>query len=197
LEIAIHLGTLRLCLNIAKVYGDSISAIVDSMARDTLFVKRMDSAYLWNSGEFISSTYRIEMPIKYVNCTSDYEQIFSKEQISELNRILSNFKRETSVDIAIVTIDSSFTTKSNFDDIIATIHHNWTTKDENKSNGILIGLSKGLRSVRIDNGQGISEKLSNKRTKEIIDRVFIPQFRQGNFFEGTKNGLSAIRQELH
>jgi len=74
--------------NIAKVYGDSISAIVDSMARDTLFVKRMDSAYLWDSGEFISSTYRIEMPIKYVNCTSDYEQIFSKEQISELNRIL-------------------------------------------------------------------------------------------------------------
>jgi uncharacterized protein len=68
--------------------------------------------------------------------------------------------------------------------------------EKKKNNGILIVIAPAMQRMRVENGYGIETYLSNEQTKEIVDSVFITQFKQGNFFDGTKNGIIAIIKKL-
>ncbi|MGN6438677.1 MAG: TPM domain-containing protein [Agriterribacter sp.] len=133
---------------------------------------------------------------KPLGWTSDYEHIFSKDQISELDSIIENFERETTNQIAIVTIESSRVSLEEFDDLILKIGNHWGVGVKGVNNGIVIGISTGLRKIRICNGYGIEAKLTNDETKQIIDNVIFPEYKKGNYFEGTKKGLLALMQKV-
>jgi uncharacterized protein len=181
---------------LAKVYGDSILRIVDSLMKDTAFLKSIDDTSAFEYGEFASAAYKIHIPIKSLGWTSDYEHIFSTEQVLELDSIISKFEKETTNEIAIVTIESSWTTKESFDSLTLAIAKNWGVGKKGKNNGILIGISTGLRTIRIENGYGIEAKLNDAETKKIIDDIILPEFKNGNYFEGTKRGLLALMQKV-
>jgi uncharacterized protein len=63
---------------------------------------------------------------------------------------------------------------------------------KNKNNGIVIGLSKGHRTIRISNGYGIEPILSDKETKKIIDEIIIPEFKNERYYEGIRKGILKI-----
>jgi uncharacterized protein len=65
-----------------------------------------------------------------------------------------------------------------------------------KNNGILILISTGHRRIRISNGYGIEKILSDTETKEIIDTIILPEFRNGEYFNGTKKGIIALKDKL-
>lgn len=127
---------------------------------------------------------------------SDFEHVLSESQISELDSIIAHFEKETSNEIAIVTIQQSWATKENFDSLVYVISKNWGIGKNDKNNGILIGICTELRSIRIQNGSGIVEKLTDKETKKIIDKNIIPEFKKGNYFEGVKSALLALMQKV-
>ncbi|UAY50898.1 TPM domain-containing protein [Ferruginibacter albus] len=136
------------------------------------------------------------IPEKPIGWTNDYEHIFTAAQIDTLDYLLSIFNSETSNEVAIVTIDSNWSTKEKFDSLIIAIHNYWRVGEKTKNNGILIGISVKLRSIRISNGYGIEKKLSNSETKKIIDNVIIPYFKESNYFEGVRQGLLTIFQKI-
>ena len=181
---------------LAKVYGDSVLTIVDSLLKDTVFLKSIGDTSIFGYGEFASSQYKVHFPVRALGWTSDYEHIFSTDQISELDSIISLFEKETTNEIAIVTIDSSWTTKEKFDSLILTIANNWGVGKKGINNGIVIGISTGLRKIRINNGYGIETKLTDAETKKIIDDIILPEFKKGNYFDGTKSGLLALMQKV-
>ena len=181
---------------LAKVYGDSVLTIVDSLLKDTAFLKSIGDTSIFGYGEFASSKYKVQFHIKALSWTSDYEHIFTQDQIFVLDSIMDKFEKETTNEIAIVTIDSSWTTKESFDSLTLAIARNWGVGKKDKNNGILIGISTGLRKIRIQNGYGIETILSDAEKKKIIDDIIIPEFKNGNYFEGTKNGLLALMQKV-
>lgn len=181
---------------LAKIYGDSVKTIVDSLLKDTAFINSIGGTSLWDCGEFVSSAYKIHFPIKSLGWTSDYEHIFTSDQISELDSIISKFEKETTNEIAIVTIDSSWTTKERFDSLVLAIANDWGVGKKGLNNGIVIGISTGLRKIRINNGYGIETKLTDAETKKIIDDVILPEFKNGSYYEGTKKGLLALMQKI-
>ncbi|MBS0646403.1 MAG: TPM domain-containing protein [Verrucomicrobia bacterium] len=181
---------------LAKVYGDSVLTIVDSLLKDTAFLKSIGDTSIFGYGEFASTKYKVQFHIKALGWTSDYEHIFTQDQIFELDSIIDKFEKETTNEIAIVTIDSSWTTKESFDSLTLAIARNWGVGKKDKNNGILIGISTGLRKIRIQNGYGIEAILTDAETKKIIDDIIIPEFKKGNYFEGTKSGLLALMQKV-
>jgi uncharacterized protein len=180
----------------AEIYGDSILTIVDSLLKDTAFLKSVGDTSVCGVGEFASSAYKNYFPKTALGWTSDFEHIFSSDQLNELDSIISNFEKETTNEIAIVTIDSSWATRESFDSLTLGILRTWGVGKKSKNNGILIGISTGLRIIRIQNGYGIEAKLTDGETKKIIDDIIIPEFKNGNFFQGTKNGLLALMQKI-
>ena len=132
-----------------------------------------------------------------IGFVNDFENIFTSKEKSSLDSLVTNFEKATTVEIAIVTLDTNYTVKNQFDEYTLKLANHWGVGKKDKNNGILIGISKSLRKIRIQNGYGIETVLSDSATKVIIDSTFIPQFKKGNFYKGTYNGtlklMSAVK----
>jgi uncharacterized protein len=50
--------------------------------------------------------------------------------------------------------------------------------------------------MRIQNGDGITNILSDAETKAIIDRLFTPSFKDGNYYGGTLTGIEGLIKHL-
>jgi uncharacterized protein len=135
----------------------------------------------------------IPRPIGYV---SDFESLFTPAQIDTLDNLLHAFEQRTTIEIAVITVDTSLTVAGNFDYFTLKTMDAWAVGKADKNNGMLIGISKTYRRIRIQNGAGLMKSLPNAGTKTIIDEAFLPYFRKGQYYEGTLNGLKTLMQRL-
>jgi hypothetical protein len=102
------------------------------------------------------------------------------------------YEKKTTVEFSIATIDSSMLGPIDFEPYTLLMLRTWGVGKKEKNNGILIVLAPDSRRIRIQNGYGIEKFLTNEQTKEIIDTTFIPYFKKGKFYNGTKEGILAI-----
>lgn len=135
----------------------------------------------------------IPRPIGFVN---DFEHLFTAEQQDTLENMLHRFEQRTTIEIALVTIDTSLTLAPNFDLFTLKMMDAWGVGKKDKNNGILIGISRGYRRIRIQKGSGIAKALTNAGAKQIIEEAFIPFFRKDQYYAGTVNGLKALMQRF-
>ena len=182
--------------SIVNIYGDSSSFVIEKIINDIALQKSLIQQNSTRFDNLICSTYKIPFVIKPLGWTSDYQHIFSKDQISELDSLISKFEKQTKNEIAIITIDSSWTTKEKFDSLILSIANFWGVGKKDIYNGIVIGICTGLRKISIQNGYGIEVKLTDSATKKIIDDCILPEFKKGNYFLGTKNGLIELMHKI-
>ena len=138
---------------------------------------------------------------KPTSWTNDYEGLFSDHEKQKLDSIISAFEKETTTQFCIVTLDTIYTSKEKFDDLALHISKVWSVGQKDKNNGVTICISKGHRRIRICNGYGIEKILSDKETKGILDKYIIPKFKEGEYFQGTLDGLvvlvDTLRQKLN
>jgi uncharacterized protein len=128
--------------------------------------------------------------------TNDYAWLFSTLQRNQLDSIIGDFEKKTTIEVCVVTLDTFCVSKEKFDSLALHIGRTWGVGKKGKNNGILVCISPGYRKIRIENGYGIEKYLSDKETKDIIDFTFVPQFKNGAFFEGTKAGINAVILKL-
>ena len=131
----------------------------------------------------------------YVGYVNDFEGAFTKEQISELNKIIEKQENETSNEIAIVSIQSYAPYKTLFEYSLELANY-WKIGKKDKNNGIAIVFGKQIRQIRIQVGYGLEKKLKDEEAKRIIDNTIIPEFKNGDFYTGIKNGLIEIIKEI-
>ena len=159
-------------------------------AQDINYAAKIDSLKA-KSNERYRQLFWKTLP-KSINWTNDYENLFSDDEETKLNQIIANFEKETTIEIAIVTIDSFKVSKEKFEELTLHIAKTWGVGKKEKANGILIAISKGHRQIRIQNGDGILPILSDEETSEIIQNQIIPYFKKDDYFEGTQLGLLKI-----
>ena len=162
-----------------------------SQTTDSLKLESKKSVSL----EFYRQVFWDNLP-KPHNWTNDYENLFSAEEETELNQIISDFEKETTVEIAIVTIDTFKVSSEKFNDLSLHIARTWGVGKKEKSNGILIAISRGYRQIRIQKGDGITPILSDVETLEIIQNQIIPYFKKEEYFQGTKAGILKLIELL-
>lgn len=144
------------------------------------------------SGQVVKDS-SIPKPIGSVN---DFEKIYAPMEIKTLDSLIGDFKKRTSIEVSIITIDTTMIKKENFDSWTLKVMNSWGVGKKINNNGILIAISRGYHRIRIQNGYGIEKNLSNGETKEIIDKDMIPSFKEAKYFEGTLNGLQALIKRL-
>lgn len=151
-----------------------------------------------------SSTYKLHklrkqfwdsLP-KPIGWTNDLENIYSPAEEMILDSIISVFEKETSIEISIVTLDSTLTSVELFNDLALHIARTWGIGKKDKDNGILICISTGHRRIRISNGYGIEQMLTDEETNALLNRYILPKFKRTQFFQGTYDGLIALTKKL-
>jgi len=133
---------------------------------------------------------------KATSWVNDFEDIYSDAEERKLEKQILAFKAKTGMEIAIVTIDKRAMTTEEFDAFTLEIAKDWAIGSKEKNDGMLIAISKGLRRIYIHNGIGTAEIFSDAATAKIIDEVFIPAFKKGEYYQGTKDGLKSIIKKL-
>jgi uncharacterized protein len=130
-----------------------------------------------------------------IGSINDYEKLFSENEIKELKGIISKHEKETSNQIVIVSVDTFEPFKTLFQYSLE-LGNYWGVGQIGKSNGIMIVFGIKMRQIRIQVGYGLEDKLKDEEVKMIIDKVIIPEFKNGNYFNGIKKGLLEIIEEI-
>ena len=140
--------------------------------------------------ENVSAQY--EIPPKPEKQTSlyDYIDLLTPSQKSALESKLVRYADSTSTQIVCIIIGST-----NGEDISmlgAEWGQKWGIGQKGEDNGIVITLAKDDRKVDINTGYGIEYRITDLMSERIINRIMIPEFKEGNYYEGLDKGSDAI-----
>lgn len=126
-------------------------------------------------------------PPRLVN---DFANFLSVEERQQLENKLVAYDDSTSSQIAIVTItDLGAYDESQYAFELA---EKWGIGRKHKNNGILILASKEQRAVFIATGYGLEDVLPDAICKRIVERIVIPNFKNGNFYAGFDEATDEI-----
>ena len=132
---------------------------------------------------------------KPIGVVSDYEQVFTQQQIDTLTSIIKKHQDETTNQISIVTINS-FAPYKKLSDYSLDLFNSWGIGTKDKNNGVAIVFGKKLRQIRITVGVGLEEKLTDREGKMILDFKVIPYFQKDDYYNGIKSGLLEIIKQI-
>lgn len=124
----------------------------------------------------------------------DFGQILNPVEKSQLERKLVAYNDSTSVQVVIVTFQKLDGYPIHL--LGSEIGENWGVGQKNEDNGVVIVLSKDDRKVDIRTGYGSQVQMPPTISKLIIDQEMIPEFRNGNYYQGLDNAITAIQQTL-
>lgn len=132
-------------------------------------------------------------PVGYVN---DYADLYSPAETDSLEKIIGSFEKKTTAQIALIVFKAYMVPKDSLEALTLRIGKTWGVGRKETNNGVVIGICPEYRKMTIRNGYGIEKIMSDEETKEIIDRYFIPAFKESKYFEGTVAGLQALIEIL-
>lgn len=122
---------------------------------------------------------------------NDYTNTLTSQQISELNDDLRTFSDTTSNQLVVLIIPTL--------DGASLEEYAYQTAMQNKigskknNNGVLFLIVKDDRKFRIEVGYGLEGTLPDALCSSILRNEVKPYFQQGNYFEGVRSGVSAIK----
>lgn len=125
---------------------------------------------------------------------SDLAGLLSPEEISALDAKLRDLEASDTTQVAVLIIPSlEGEVLEDFSERVATA---WRLGQKGRDNGALLLIALKERAVRIEVGYGLEARLTDARSRRIIQDEIIPNFRQGNFYAGIDAGVAAITQTV-
>ncbi len=125
----------------------------------------------------------------YVN---DFAQVLTPEQGGLLNKELIDFKKKTTIEIAIVTVP--WLNNQSIENYTRNLAKEWGVGKQGKNNGIVFLVALKEHKMRIETASGVRSVFTDNRADKIRDDVIIPLFKSGNMAQGIVDGTHAIMQ---
>ena len=144
--------------------------------------------------QVFSQGFQIPEKPKFQTSVYDYVNLLSESQKKSLEHKLVRYSDTTSTQIVVAIIAS--TEDENINYLAANWGEAWGIGDAEKDNGVLILLAKDDRRIAIQNGRGVEFLLTDFQSKRIIERIIIPEFKKGNYYQGLDKGADYIFRTL-
>ncbi len=133
--------------------------------------------------------------IEYPQLTAwvnDYVGVLTDEQRQELNAILKQFEEATTAQIFVGILDKLPPGISLEDYALELFNNHWKPGQKGVDNGVLFLVFMQDRKLRISIGYGFETILTDDICKSIITDEIVPSFKQGNYYQGRKNGINKM-----
>lgn len=124
----------------------------------------------------------------------DYIELLSKGEKDALEDKLIKYSDTTSTQIVIAIIATA--NGEELDIVGAKWGQKWGIGQSKEDNGIIILLAIDDRKVDINTGYGIESIISDRDAERIINRVMLPQFKNGNYYAGLDGAVDALIEGL-
>lgn len=126
----------------------------------------------------------------FVGYVNDYAHLLSAPQASVLNQELRDFDNRTTIEVAVVSVDSIGSESPG--DYAVNLGNYWGVGKRDKNNGIVFLIAMESHDIWIESGPGLSGQISDRQVQQIVDNVVIPQFRADRPDLGVINGVHSI-----
>ena len=134
--------------------------------------------------------YSQNFPAKPNQLVNDYTKTLSTEQVASLEQKLVAFSDSTSIQVAVVMIQSL--DGYDINDYGYQLGRAWGIGGKEKNTGVLVIASIGDRKVAIQTGYGMEGVLPDAITKRIIENEIKPNFKAGDYYAGMNAAADAI-----
>lgn len=131
-----------------------------------------------------------DLPATPKGLVSDFTNTLSPTEISALDDKLLAFEDSTSIQLAIVLVNS--TDGYDISDYAVRLAKKWGVGQQKYNNGVIIVAAIGDRAVTIQTGYGIEGALPDAIVYRIIDDEIKPAFKNSNYYEGLNSATNAI-----
>lgn len=121
---------------------------------------------------------------------NDQARMLSSETKQRLEQKLIAFERETSNQIAVLTIPSL--QGDDIDQFSIRVAEAWKLGQKGKDNGVLLVLAQAERKVRIEVGMGLQGVLPDITAAKIIRENMRPHLKSGDFDQGITVAVDSI-----
>lgn len=125
----------------------------------------------------------------------EIDSVFSTEQRKKINDLAKEIRTKNRMEILILSIDELFP-----DNEIRNFSNNklmeWTIGGVFEKGGTIIVFSKNLRVVAISTTEIAMKYLTNKACDKLIADIMIPNFKNGNYYDGIYKSLIEIEKIL-
>ena len=125
---------------------------------------------------------------------TDAASIMTELEREKLKTELTRYRDATSNEIVVVTIPSL--EGEPIEDVSQAIFRSWGIGSKSKNNGILILVAHQDRALRIEVGYGLEGAVPDLVANGIIEKDIVPQFREGNYFEGIRNAIDSLQKHI-
>ena len=103
---------------------------------------------------------------------------------------LADLERRTGAQVAALTVDSL--DGDSIEDYAVRVFQTWKLGRKGVDDGVLFVVAQQERRMRIEVGYGLEARLTDARSRQILDDIVRPHFRAGNFGAGIEAGIDAI-----
>lgn len=124
----------------------------------------------------------------------DYEDVFTKEEELKLDSLLQELKKNTSIDMVIMSIDGSYTNATDFDFYTQQTMNAMGLGDPDKGNAVMFAFSTDLRKLRINKDPGVTKFWPDAESQTMINNYLLPGFGRQEYFETTKAFLEVLAE---
>jgi uncharacterized protein len=128
----------------------------------------------------------------YQGYVSDFTDVLKPASRVIINSIAEQIEKKTGVQIAVVVI--STTGQLSIEEYGVELFERWGIGQRNKDNGMLVLIALKDRKIRLEVGYGLEPILTDAICHQIIDGVFIPDFKKGETEKGIMSGTIAIAE---
>lgn len=124
----------------------------------------------------------------------DYAKLLNNQQREHLQNKLYRYDDSTSTQIVLAIIDDLH--GEDISMLSTNWAHSWEIGDKKEDNGIFILLKKDKigpgGQIDIATGYGIEYRMTDRMTKQIINRTILPNFKQQRYYEGLNEATDEI-----
>jgi len=130
----------------------------------------------------------------YVN---DFADLLSPEQEQSIRSKLSQLKETEDIELTLITIASrkDYGRSRSIESFATGLFNHWGIGNPQRNDGVMVLIAKEDRDMRIELGAGYSWRRDTDM-KLIIDRYFLPEFRNGYYDRGILQGIDATIQDI-
>src|SRR5450432_3457664 len=146
-------------------------------------------SFLFTNGQQIPAAPN---PPRLVN---DFAHVLTADQTEQLESKLVAYDDSTSIQIAIVTIQT--TGDYPIEDYALKILRDWKIGNKKTNNGLLILASIQDHKVYIATGYGMEGSVPDITAKQIVEDEIVPNFKQQNYYQGFNLAADAIIKASH
>jgi uncharacterized protein len=130
----------------------------------------------------------------YQGFVNDFAGLLSADGKSLLEASLSQLEKDTTAQVAIVTMKSL--DGDSIEDYSYKLFEKWGIGKKDQNNGVLFLVALDERKMRIEVGYGLEPIITDGRAGRIRDENVIPKFKTGDYEGGIIDGTAAIEKYI-